>query len=80
MTNMGDLFRIARQYGKVNLFTHDDGTYNVNIKFSTIELTSLEARSGFNHMTPEAALEKAIRSAEEIVSSLGKMPERKLLG
>lgn len=83
--NLSELFRIARQYGQVDIFTSSStGKYSCYITFNTIEHTELIAKSGNGNETPEEAVEKAIRSAQEIVSSISKMstaiPERKLLG
>ena len=79
--NLGQLWTMARQYGKVTLFTNDDGTYHARIAFLTLEHTSLEAKSDFKRPTPEAALEMAIYSAEKIVAGIKTLPasEMKLL-
>ena len=79
--DLSSLWRIARQYGRVRLFTNADGTYHACIVFSSLEHTALEALSDFKQMSPEAALTMAIRSAQAIVDSVSKIaaPERKLL-
>ena len=70
--NLSDLWKVARQYGQVNLFTQTNGLYNATIVFDTIDHTSLEARSDYTQETPEAALSMAIGSAKAIVDSLRK--------
>lgn len=67
---MRELWDKARQYGGVNMFTHDDGTYSCNIEFSTIPGVKLEAKSGFKHKEPESALKAAIARCEEIVNGM----------
>jgi len=85
MTNtreeLSELFRLARRYGLVYIYTSKDGTYSCTIKFNTIDHTELDAKSGFNHNTPEAAVEAAIKTAQKIVESISnmKLPERKWL-
>lgn len=67
---MRELWDKARQYGKVMLFTADDGTYSCIIIFSTIPGVNLEAKSGFRHVEPEKAIEAAIARCEEIVNGM----------
>lgn len=81
---LGELFRIARQYGLVYIYTTDKGLYNASITFNTTAHTKLEAKSDFKRESPEDALVQAIEAAQQIVDSIGKMstslPARKLLG
>lgn len=74
-TNLSDMWRDARRYGRVNLYTNDDGTYYACIKFDSIAHTQLEARSDFKQVTPENALKMAIASAQAIVESVSKIVE-----
>lgn len=67
---MRTLWDKARQYGFVRLSTLEDGTYFCSIKFNTISHVTLEAKSDFNHITPEDALTTAINRAIEIVNSI----------
>lgn len=80
-TSMSELWEAARQYGRVTLFTNDDGTYHAIIKFNTIAHTQLEAKSDYKRPTPESALQMAIESAQAIVESVAAvaagLPERK---
>ena len=68
--NLGELFSEARKYGQVYLYTHDSGTYSCRIKFNTIKNVMLEAKSGFDHTTPEAAVNAAIERAIIICGEL----------
>jgi hypothetical protein len=68
--SMRQLWDKARGYGRVMLWTSDKGTYSVTITFDTLKHISLEAKSGYGHTDPEAALKAAIQKAEEIVQSL----------
>ena len=70
--DLSKLFLEARCYGKVNIFTMSDG-YHCKIEFNTIEHTTLEAKSRFNHETPEEAVIFAIKTAKEIVTSISNM-------
>lgn len=67
---MKELWDKAREYGRVQLFTMDDGTHSCRIEFHTLNNIVLEAKSGFNNKTPEEALEKAIINAKLIVGEL----------
>jgi hypothetical protein len=67
---LDELWAIARQYGRVALFTNCDGTYHAKIEFNTIEHTSLEAKSDFKQGTPNAALRMAIGTARSIVQGV----------
>ena len=84
--NLSELFREARQYGCVYIFTCDsDGTYSCDITFHTIANTKLKAKSGYGHKTPEEAVRAAILVAEKIVDSMAQQPSfcdrvQKLLG
>ena len=82
--NLGELFLIARDYGRVRIHTMDDGGYYACIEFNTIDHTSLEAKSSFHEKTPEDAVRAAIVSARKIVDSILEMtrtiPVRKLIG
>lgn len=80
ITNLSELWQIAQQYGRVRLFTNDDGTYHACIVFSTIEHTVLEAKSDFKQMTPEDAITMAIKSAESIVENVSKITIAGLVG
>lgn len=76
---MDELWKIARQYGRVILFTSDSGTYSCDIHFHTIEHTKLEAKSGYGNVTPNEALINAIKSAEKIVLSFNTLQKEDLL-
>ena len=73
---LDELWPIARQYGKVFLFTQDDGTYSCDINFITIKNTNLSAKSGYGIKTPQEAVLLATKQAELIVDSFGKPEER----
>lgn len=81
--DLGELFRTAREYGRVRIMTMDDGAYHACIVFDSIEHTKLEANSGFRHSSPEEAMQHAIVAARKIVDSIQKLaktlPESKLL-
>jgi len=79
MKDLGQLFREARLYGLVSLFSSDTGNYSCTITFNSIEHTELKAKSGFNNVTPEQALCNAILSAKKIVGEVDKIKERILL-
>lgn len=66
LKTLDELFGDAREFGRVNLFTSDDGTYSVNIIFPTPADTDVKANSGFGHKTPHLALQFAIDKAHEI--------------
>ena len=70
--DLSKLFLEARRYGKVSIFTMSDG-YHCKIEFNTIDHTTLEAKSRFNHDTPEDAVIFAIETAKEIVASISNM-------
>jgi len=81
MSDLGTLFRTAREYGRVSIYTQSDGTYHCCIEFASIAHTKLEARSDFKQPSPEAAVQMAIDSAEAIVRSVSKTSAfRRLLG
>lgn len=73
MKDLGSLFKIARMYGRVNLFTQDNGQYSATIKFDTNRHVQLDASSGFNNSTPEEAVERAIKTAQNIVDDINKL-------
>jgi len=77
--DLGQLFREARLYGRVRIFTLDSGCYNCSIEFNTISHVKLEACSGYNHLEPEPAVLSAINKAKEIISSMVEM-NNKLIG
>lgn len=78
--NLGELFREARQYGRVRLSTQETGCYYACIEFDTIKHTTLEAKSSFKEKTPDAALKAAIKAAQTIVDSISNIAkERKLI-
>lgn len=64
---LSELFREARKYGTVNIFTSDDGTYSCTIKFNTVKHISLEAKSGWGYKEVEIAITKAIENAKVVV-------------
>lgn len=74
---LSSLVRTARDYGLVNIFTQSDGTYCCSIEFSTAKYITLEAKSGFGHVEPEAAVEAAIRAAEKIVESVDQVKAKR---
>lgn len=63
------LFAEARALGLVHIFTSDSGGYSATIKFTTIDHTVLEAKSGFGNASPHEALHKAILKAKQIRES-----------
>jgi hypothetical protein len=63
---LDDPFFEARELGLVRLSTMNDGKYYACIEFPTIAGTKLEAKSEFNHDTPQAALSLSIERANEI--------------
>lgn len=71
-----DLFKEARSYGRVNLFTNDNGTYSCTIRFNSIVHSELKALSKFDHQTPEEAILAALTVAKEIVKSLSNLNEQ----
>lgn len=71
MQELGELFRTARQYGKVTLNTMDKGTYWCYIKFSCVPGVELKAEGDSQSKTPEEAVISAIKSAQKIVSDMG---------
>ena len=73
---MRSLWDKARLYGKVSLYTHDDGTVSCTITFNSIKHTELKANSGYGLKCPEKALEAAIKTADEIVQSTTSMGEK----
>lgn len=75
MDKMGKLWRDARQFGSVNLFTHDN-QYSCSIKFHTVIGVELEAKSGFGHKEPEDALKAALASCDKIVDGLSQQSEQ----
>ena len=76
MSELGELFASARQYGRVNIYTATDGDYSCTIKFSTSGNIELDAKSGFDNKTVEDAVRKAIKAAEEVVDSIGGGPKQ----
>jgi hypothetical protein len=76
--NLGELFAKARERGLVDLTTLDGGTYSCTILL-TLEYREMEAKSGFLHRTPQAAIEAAIHAAEEILRTAAKPPVRCLI-
>lgn len=78
--HLGELFRRARGYGAVNIFTGSRGGYHCAINFNTIEHTKLEAMSRHDHDTPEEAVRVAIASAEKIVASVSHMAKKIAIG
>lgn len=80
---LNDLWTEARRYGRVRLGTQDSGQYYCVIEFNCIDHVHLEARSGFDCLTPEEALRLAICSARKIIGSLEewtkKLPKRGLI-
>jgi hypothetical protein len=70
MSNLSELFREARQYGLVRIVTTSNGLYYCVIEFITINHVTLQAESGWDHHTPEDAMEKAISVAKEIINSI----------
>lgn len=82
MDDLGKLWRRARTFGKVKLYTFDDGRYWCTITFNTIAGVLLEAESGNTLEDPESAVAAAISKAEEIIKSLTKETEQltKLIG
>lgn len=74
MDELGKLFRKAREFGRVRIYTTSNGLYHCTIEFNSIAHTSLEAKSGFDCVTPEIAVVDAIQTAESIVSSIMQTP------
>lgn len=67
---LGSLWLLARQFGKVYLNTLDCGDYSCHITFNTIKHVELVAKSGFGNMSPAEAVRKALIKAEEITNEL----------
>src|SRR5574343_241774 len=53
MSKVFDLFYMARELGRVDIFSLEDGTYPANIIFESIKHTKLEAHSGFGNKSVE---------------------------
>lgn len=66
--NLSELWIEASKYGRVHMFTAGDLTVSCTIKFNTINHAELEAKSGYSHVTPEIAVENAIKVAKQIVN------------
>ncbi len=66
--DLGKLFREAREYGRVSVSTMDSGLYHCCITFNSIDHTKLEARSRFDHNSPEQAVMAALDKAKEVQS------------
>jgi hypothetical protein len=73
--NLGELFAQARERGLVDLSTLDGGTYSCTILLA-LEFREMKAKSGFLHRTPQAAVEAAIRVADEILRADANPPAR----
>jgi hypothetical protein len=73
--NLGELFGQARQRGLVDLSTLDGGTYSCTILLA-LEYREMKAKSGFKHFTPHAAVEAAIRVADENLKAAANPPMR----
>ena len=71
--DLSELWREARQFGRVNIFTADNGTYSCVIRFNTIKHAELQAKSGYNHSEPELAVAAALDKAKEIVGEMTEM-------
>jgi len=76
MSNMAELFYKAREFGKVSIYTFDDGCYSCTITFNTVKHIELKAASGSNCKTVESALQLAIKKAIEIVKGMSNEAER----
>ena len=74
--NLGQLFTMARWYGRVRIMTMESGTYHATIEFNSVAHTKLEASSDFKATTPEDALRQAITAAQAIVDSITGMAKR----
>ena len=68
--SLDELFAEARRYGTIDIYGMKDGTYTACITFNTIKHTELKARSGFDHSTPNLALQFAIDAARNIVNGI----------
>lgn len=79
MNTMRELFDEARIYGRVVIYTMDDGKYSVDITFNTIKHTQLKATSGFGFNCVEEALKSAINSAKQIVDSVSEIKEKLMI-
>jgi hypothetical protein len=73
--NLGELFAQARERGLVDLSTLDGGTYSCTILLA-LEYREMKAKSGFQHFTPQSAVAKAIRVADEILRAAANPPIR----
>ena len=51
-SGLGQFFLEAEKFGAVGIYTMTEG-YHDSIKFPSIAGTSLEAKSNFNHKTPQ---------------------------
>lgn len=70
VSELKELFTLARKYGRVRLGTCSDGKYFSTIEFETVGNIELNAKSGYNNNTPEEALAAAIAEARTIVGSM----------
>jgi hypothetical protein len=64
--SLGEVFAEARRYGLVDIATLDGGTYSCTILLDFGHL-EMKAKSGFDHLTPQAAVVAAIRVADDIL-------------
>ena len=67
MDEMSRLWRLASTYGRVTVYTLDNGMH-CGIKFNTIVGTSLESKSTPSK-EPETALREAIANCVKIIES-----------
>ncbi len=76
---LSKLWEEARQYGLIDLFTADNGTYSCSITFNSIKHTELRSRSGHNHKTHEQAVQAAINNAQKIVGEINEITNKLLI-
>ena len=67
--NLEELWGIASLYGRVQIYTFDDGAFSCHIKFNTINHVELKA-TGYSKNTVMEAVRMAIENSQLIVSSL----------
>lgn len=66
--SLEELFAEAGSYGKLRVSCMNDRTWYSQIEFATASGIQLEAKSEFNHETPQEAIKLAIDRAEQIRS------------
>lgn len=76
---LDQLWEQARQFGRIHIHTHPDGTVSASIEFACIPGIYLTAKSRFDHATPQDALALAIEKAQEIVAAAAQRGTQELI-